>query len=502
MSSIHKFDEIYVISDLHLGGAPGFQIFNSGKELVALIDYIRDRPSMKVALVINGDSVDFLAEPGARYFDPNGANDKLDRIAGDVSFKPIFDALTEFVAHDNRELVITLGNHDIELALPWVCHHLIGILAGNDDAAKSRITLSFDGSGYACSVGGASVLCVHGNDVDTWNVTDYERLRRAGRDYVPGRPMEEWTPNAGTKLVIDVINEIKRDYPFVDLLKPEMEAVVPVLFAINPKQLQKLSRVMAVGTRLGWDSVRRMTGFLSAGEEAEPGSVSIDRKTEERATSTAAIQHLLNDTFTQPNDSSTRSQSCELMNEVENMFNNRTDPLALVAGGQRAEILGGFSAAWDWITRRSTSEVLREALEKLKKDRSFDVRNADSPYRRLDELVGSGFDYVITSHTHQERKLARSKGRGLYFNTGTWVALLRLTEKQLSSASQFQSVFAALQSSRTIRELEQYPGVVERKPAVVSIIQEGGVVRAQLQRVTLENGAVNLVGVQGEEGGG
>ena len=214
MSSFPQFDEMYVISDLHLGGAPGFQIFNSGKELVALIDYIRDRPAAKAALTINGDSVDFLAEPGARYFDPNGANDKLDRIVQARRFKPIFDALTLFVARSNRELIITIGNHDIELALPWVRNHLVEILAGNDPCAKSRITLSLDGSGYACSVGGASVLCVHGNDVDTWNVIDYERLRRSGRDCVQGRPMEEWTPNAGTKLVIDVMNGIKRDYPF------------------------------------------------------------------------------------------------------------------------------------------------------------------------------------------------------------------------------------------------------------------------------------------------
>ena len=183
-------------------------------------------------------------------------------------------------------------------------------------------------------------------------MTDYERLRRSGRDYVQGRPMEEWIPNAGTELVIDVMNGIKRDYPFVDLLKPEVEAVVPVLLAIDPKQLQKLSRVMAVAARLGWDAVRRMTGFLSAGEDAEPGSGRVDRKTDERTTSTAAIERLLNRTFDHPCDSSTHSESRELMNEVENLFDKRTDPIALVSAGQRPEMLGGLSAAWNWISRR------------------------------------------------------------------------------------------------------------------------------------------------------
>ena len=92
----------------------------------------------------------------------------------------MFDALTQFVARVNRSLIFTLGNHDIELALPWVRAHLVDLLSGNDDAAKGRITLALDGAGYACSVAGSSILCVHGNEVDTWNVTDYERLRRSG----------------------------------------------------------------------------------------------------------------------------------------------------------------------------------------------------------------------------------------------------------------------------------------------------------------------------------
>ena len=66
----------------------------------------------------------------------------------------------------------------------------------------------------------AKVVCVHGNEVDSWNVADYERLRRIGRDYQFGVSVEGWTPNAGAQMVIEVMNQIKRDYPFVDLLKP------------------------------------------------------------------------------------------------------------------------------------------------------------------------------------------------------------------------------------------------------------------------------------------
>ena len=33
----------------------------------------------------------------------------------------------------------------------------------------------------------------------------------------------------------------------------------------------------------------------------------------------------------------------------------------------------------------------------------------------------------MTGHTHLERVLARSGGRGAYFNSGTWVPLIRLS---------------------------------------------------------------------------
>jgi UDP-2,3-diacylglucosamine pyrophosphatase LpxH len=505
MDALPVFDELHVISDLHLGGTKGFQIFGSTNELKSFIDWVRDRPGARVALLINGDTVDFLAEPrvepGAEYLDPRGANRMLDRIFQDDTFKPVFDALTKFVERPNRRLIFTLGNHDLELALPWVRDHFVELIAGDNDAAKGRITLALDGAGYSCSVGGSSILCVHGNEVDTWNVTDYERLRRLGRDYVQGRPTEAWAPNAGTKLVIDVMNSVKAKFPFVDLLKPEVEAVVPVVLAMDPTQIKKLARLTEVGGRLAWDSVRRMTGFLSAGEEAVPGTVGIDRKKETQPVSTGPLDRLLADTFSRGGRPLEGAGSQDLMKDIETGFERRIDPLDLVSPERQGETLGGFSAAWDWITRRPTHEVLREALEKLKEDQSFNPRNPDSPYRRIDELMGIGFDYLITGHTHQERSLGRSRGRGAYFNSGTWVALMHFTADQLSSDKKFEDVFKVLRDSRTIAELERYPGLVERKPAAVSITLESNVVKAQLRRVSLANNQVVLTDVDSGTGG-
>lgn len=142
-----------------------------------------------MAFCINGDTVDFLAEtkPKAQYFDAEHAKEKLDRIMNDRSFKPVFNALSAFVKTKNRWLIITLGNHDLELALPWVREHFLNRLADGDDAARGRIQLAFEAGGYRCSIGEAQTLCVHGNEVDTWNRTDYEALRRQGQNPLRGR---------------------------------------------------------------------------------------------------------------------------------------------------------------------------------------------------------------------------------------------------------------------------------------------------------------------------
>ena len=98
MKNSISVDDLYVISDLHLGGEPGFQIFGSTRELVWLIEDLAARPEdRKVALLVNGDVVDFLAERDPEYFDAAGATDRLDRIlVKDKNFSPILKGSESF----------------------------------------------------------------------------------------------------------------------------------------------------------------------------------------------------------------------------------------------------------------------------------------------------------------------------------------------------------------------------------------------------------------------
>jgi hypothetical protein len=102
-------------------------------------------------------------------------------------------------------------------------------------------------------VGTARVFCIHGNEVDSWNVVDYDALSLLARPLNAGVPPDSpgWQPNAGTKLVKDVMNEVKRTFAWIDLLKPETKAAVGVLAVLDPGQLSKIIR----GIPIFWEKL-------------------------------------------------------------------------------------------------------------------------------------------------------------------------------------------------------------------------------------------------------
>lgn len=476
-----EFDELHVISDLHLGGKEGFQIFNAGAEAWWLIDQLTAEPPKKrIALLVNGDLVDFLAEENARCFDPENAVTKLERIVGDPAFAPVWQALQRFAQKKGRRLIINLGNHDVELALPWVRSRLLDILAGDDEAARGRIVLTFDGAGFLCRVGNATILCVHGNEVDDWNVTDHETIRRIGRDVMHRRPVESWIPNAGTQLVIDVMNGLKKKYPFIDLLKPEAQGVVPTLLALAPDQRDKLLAVAGTARRLVWDKIKRSTGLLGAAEGSQAG---------EPPSRLVSVRALAGDS---------RDQAEILLMEAEERMSRGVRPMSLIDGDEQGSYLGGFTALKKLFQGQSRSEILREALEKLREDRSFEPQTEDDTYKSLDEQVGEEVHFVVAGHTHLERALQRKKARGFYFNTGTWVRLIRLERHHLEDAEKFGQIFATFEGGK-MAALDAFPGLVLRRLTVASFRVEDGKTLGELRHVEPGAGGLTLNPVPGSQ---
>jgi hypothetical protein len=326
------FDQLHVISDLHLGGPKGRQIFSSTPEASAFLKHISGLSNGRIGLVINGDFVDFLAEDDARCFetDPDGAEKKLRSIAQRDGFKQVFEGLREFVK-TGHQLVVNLGNHDLELALPWVRRTLLDLLAG-DDATRGRITLVFDGSGYRARIGSARIICLHGNEVDAWNFTDYEKLRRIGRDLLQGKGVEPWKPNAGSRMVVEVMNGIKRDWPFVDLLKPEREAVPLILLALDPQLAWKVKQIAQLAAVANLATVKMQAGFL--GEEGAAANLATGKILSSEATGAGGVNLLASAEgrlMRKLGLSPRAGTDLGLMDDIERQFRAKAKPMDLLS---------------------------------------------------------------------------------------------------------------------------------------------------------------------------
>jgi UDP-2,3-diacylglucosamine pyrophosphatase LpxH len=468
--TVQSFDELHVISDLHFGGKSGFQIFCQGDTLAAFIRKLAQPSDRQVGLVLNGDIVDFLAEASTTYLDPQGAINKLERIFyEDNAFSGVWSALQNFVAQPNRQLIMVLGNHDIELALPHVAQWLLEKLSNKNPAARGRVTTCFDGTGFACSVGGKRVFCIHGNDIDIWNVVDHKQLVDVSLSVNCGQTPGEWDPNTGTRLVIDVMNKIKRDYPIVDLLKPEVEGVVPVLLCLDPGRLKEITKILTVAAYLSRDVARRAMGFLSAEEKLEKSPIS-----EEEVMSQFLAKYFEYEATEQVTAES-------LTRDAYRSMEAGVDPVTQPKG--ETEYLGPL----DYLpaifsSKEKKVEKLRKALKKnLESNRTFDVTHQDDTLNKMDKQIGSNVNYLITGHTHLARAVPRSVPGCYYLNSGTWIRLIQLTEEMLRDPQDFARVYAAFESG----SMEQLDGIkdlgpshnqplVMLKPTVVSIVEKDG----------------------------
>lgn len=467
-------DELYAVSDLHLGGLEGAQIFNQGKRLAAFIDYVRSRPKKKrTALVLNGDIVDFLAEDEASksYLKPDKAVAILERVMADPAFAPVWQALGRYVKTADRLLVMCLGNHDVELALPRSQERIYKELCGDDAAARAQIIWAMDGKGFLCGVGPARVFCTHGNEVDPWNIIDYEQLSAVAAAQAVGQEPPAWNPNAGTQLVIDVMNSVKSRFPFVDLLKPETKIVPPMILSLEPESIGLLRNFGSILYRRVRGSVR--SGFLGGpgapdeGEEAFVRGMVLGKR----------LQGRLGPTLAQD----------QVLEQMEADFKAGLRPQQVLNIEGQEGMLGLGQLVWDRLRGRPQMPALRDAIRDwLKDDNTFEFTTTDETSERLDQTLDPNFDFVLAGHTHLARAIRRKSGRGTYFNSGTWIRLIRLTQQMLASDDAFAPIYQAL-TDGTMRAIDNAQSLVYLRPTVVRVISDGRATTGELTRVELDD---------------
>lgn len=453
---------VYVISDLHLGGAratdagPSFQMCppEARRRLARFIEAVRtssvdpSRADAPRELIINGDLVDFLAEEPFESFtvEPHAGAAKLRQIMRncDEDAEPeqrVFPALRRFAA-DGHALTVILGNHDIELALPDVRQAFFDYLT---EGRPSRVEFLFEGE--ACRRGRA--LIEHGNRYDGWNAVAYGTLRAVRARASRGEPVFPFAPPAGSRLVTQVMNPLKGVYRFIDLLKPENEALIPILSALHPV------------------AVREMRGIFNAWRAKAPVQAGAVPDRETYVGDFDASLDVVPDFFTRVGSRATIAGSApaaapgrpSVMNEIEGdpvdeATLNRTEALLMDAEALLHEVSGEGDVVPDQLSEVGDGMVawVRSGLSLARASRADEtrryqhLRNALAQHRKTIgttfSLETEGADYleaanrlenedtrvVLFGHTHLPKSIALRKG-GRYINTGTWCRTIRLDER-------------------------------------------------------------------------
>jgi UDP-2,3-diacylglucosamine pyrophosphatase LpxH len=438
---------VYVISDLHIGGsypdprAPrkerqrGFRMMTRAAELAGFVRHLARLPG-PIELVINGDFVDFLAEEdgSGRAIDPDappawkafraGREEARDAFSAVVARdKDLFTAFAALVAA-GKHLTIVLGNHDIELSMPDVRAALVELLG------PGRVT--FLGDGQALDLG--DVLIDHGNLFDPANVVDHDQLRLLRALYSRGwfdRLGEVFTPPAGSSLVAEIMNPVKVDYGFVDLLKPESEPLFALLLALEPSYRDKVEELAVVLARAVRTLVpRRDVPYRLRNVNAldDGGASTLANVAATGQGAGGALDTMLEQTLaTQDRDAVAALRGA-----------------GLDAGASAAEVGGGvWRARWSLLRLlvgdedgdlESRIPQVQACLRVLQDDTSFrrDVENpryADAASWLSERGPSSkGYRAVIFGHTHHAKDLTLESG-ARYLNTGTWANVMRFPAK-------------------------------------------------------------------------
>jgi UDP-2,3-diacylglucosamine pyrophosphatase LpxH len=492
---VPHFQELYVVSDLHLGGTRGAPIFNQGTQFKALTDGLSSRAlgaDATLGLVLNGDVIDSLAEVLPTYVaSPLDTEEKLlPAILGYAPFAPVWQGLRKFVATPGRELVVVLGNHDLELAYPNAQAVLLNYLSevgkGADEQAaiRGRVRFVTTGAGFRCTVGrgaaSASVLCVHGNEFDAWNAVSPESMTRLVRAATLGKQSSllRETPNAGTELVKNVMNAIKADWPFVDLLKPEIESVFTIMLALDPKRVSALGGVLKTLLQAETVGRQRVSRVLGGPDET--------------ATAEAGPGWQPGEQFAQYLGASSR-----LLEEVEQLADDPdADPGDMAA--DEGDVLGLGTVLRnlaDFVGRRIVRTDEREALRAALLDwgGGQETWNLDGACDVFDQVtkLSPDADVVVAGHTHLRRQKPFPQGDGrFYLNTGTWARLMRLTPASLKREA-FGPIYAALKA-KSMAALDGLGAEVVQNQPTVGVIRyddKDGIIKAALCEARVDSGS-------------
>lgn len=395
-------DEIVVISDLHISTERGAGLFQADEELAGFLAWLQ-REVRPCSLFLNGDVLDFLV-----LADGDDASDALDLTKAAPRTKrmvenheEVFRALSLLAKSPDHKVVVLAGNHDPELVLTEVQDAVEAALERlGGSPGKVAITWLAHGLAARADVGAAEVIIEHGDIYDAWNKIDHETLRRelmlVSRGIDPRHrklPLRllgldiRYAPPPGSELV-GLLRDVRRKFPWVDLLKPEA-ALLPLVYAnvnLNP---------LADGGRQA-----RLLGLIRQyGRMNSRSIVSEARRLMSRRT-----------LYRAPAEETNNSRFEQWLQSVEQKQTR------------------GLIREWSVGTQ---IELLVPHLRQISTADSFFNPDApDAVARDTAFMMEQGADVVINGHTHAAKAYTPPGAKGLYLNSGTWARLMRLPSSE------------------------------------------------------------------------
>lgn len=490
--------KIFIISDLHLGGRPhpkngaaigatsplGSQICHAYEELTQFIDWVASQgaDAAAVELVINGDIVDFLMEddyldePDAVPWLPDEARvlEKLKLIikrTRETNQRGPFEAMADLLA-SGQLLTFILGNHDVELSLPAIRRYLEEEVFKIGSTGKFRFI--YDGEAYVRG----DLLVEHGNRYDPWNVIDHSALRQERSMLSRGlgqkmceRKSAHFLPPPGSILVTKVINQIKKKYRFVDLLKPESHVQWIIFWAFFPKLKYSMDAILLycnqrknkpnTGT-----SQPQHDGQLGA--ISEEGDLTLDKVLEQVFGNDISILGV--------NSSMPKSQlsASEAWEEIK-----------ILTGNTLAHISDKTSLLVDSLAAPKL-KTLHLALRKL---RNEDVISTTWEYPHylngvIDIGNESNMNYVVFGHTHlpKHMKVRCTEREITYLNTGTWADTMQIPNSAFNDQAMEGGALQAFVDDLKKNQLDSY---IKRQLTYVEVeVDSNKVKKAQLAEFT------------------
>lgn len=456
--------KLFVISDLHLGGRPsagaaalpGGQICRAYPQLTRFIDAVARQGTRQapVELVINGDIVDFLMEDDypqesdALPWLPDEARiiAKLQQIiertradAAQAGYGP-FDAMAQLLA-GGQDLTFILGNHDVELSLPKVRQFLeqqvLGLGMGlGRQPGSGRFRFLYDGEAYVRG----DLLIEHGNRYDPWNMIDHSALRQERSMLSRGlgaqmlaRSEGQFVPPPGSLMVTRVINPLKRHYRFVDLLKPEDKAAIPILLALHPRLEFVLKALLQAQSQRANRMQNPVQPTRSGHLSSRAASTEFDLATSlERALGPEAVQQfgeiglhsgVASGLAAGNGQASAPLSAGECWDKIKTLSGN--------IGNWIGDAASLFDQA---VAKQVRYPLLRRAFANWRGEMALREDTEAAEYLdAVRELAHTGaFRCIVFGHTHLPKQIDLDQVR--YLNTGTWADIMQVPHEVLADA--------------------------------------------------------------------